>query len=909
MKTASILFLLASPLLSLNSMASITVEPSQAQQQHFKTEEPSKFDLNGHLIFEDKQHILLNESEAKKLSRDKLTVYARARVDQPSQWGGIISYSQDNGSYERGWLLGYSHDRFTFKLSVGGKLIAATANTPFILGQSYDLAATFDGQKIKLYINGDLAAQAQAQGRIHLPDIPTPFVIGAYKDKDEFFPMRGRIESVKVRSMVAAASQIKKDSMKNQFQFALRPSVSFLSAGEAQVEWESTHPGPSMVNYGTSKDLGNIINSKSTTTDHKVIIKNLNPATVYHYRIGVIHQGKRLLSPVMTFDSTMNYLPPEIPENPAFEARGDAADYVRRIVGIYGKHLAGHALILGGVDGTLAYNLARETKLKVTIVDRDAERVNQLRSKLYQAGVYGSRVNVIHAPDNEIPLGSCTANLILSERTIAGEKLPYPESEFKRLTRPSGGRVISKKLSYTRPALPNSSEWTHQYGDSENRSFINDDLAKAHTQDEFTLQWLGRPGADFGIDRQNRIPSPLAVNGLTFLQGFNRMIGLDAYNGQILWSKEIPDLRRLNVPHDCSNWCADKKNIYFALADRAWIIDAASGERTANLKLTHQQRDTHDWGYIAVNDHVIIGSTVPKGAHFKAFWGKAKWYDQAGNKDSITQICSDKIFAYHKESQKGLWAYGKGLIINSTITLSDNKLYFLESRHPDLKADGAGRVHDNKLWFKNYVVCLNSKTGKKIWEEPLPAFEHVTETSGFIQAVHGQKSDIGYLLVASEGIIKGGKFTGKGHFVAHQYDSRGKVKWSVNSPWQASHHGTHIVHPVVFPDKVFIHPHAYEIDTGKKINTRVTNISGCPTPVGYPSGLLYRSSGSGASRILCLWSIENQKNTGWKRLRPSCWLNYLPSQGMIIMSEGGGGCSCGGWIETSVSLIPRKHTD
>lgn len=701
-----------------------------------------------------------------------------------------------------------------------------------------------------------------------------------------------------------------KADLTHQFQFAVRPSVSFLVAGQALVEWESTHPGPSMIHFGTTTDLGEVIKSESNTTDHSVLIQNIKPATVYHYRIGVQYKGKRLLAPAMTFDTTMNYLPPEIPAIAGLKAGKKATQQVDQIVSTYGKHAAGHALILGGVDSKLAYELARRTNLKVTIIDRDATRVAKLREIIYPTGAYGSRIEVIHAPIDTIPLNSCIANFILSERNIIGESLPYPESEFKRLTRPSGGRIITNNLQFTRPALPNSDEWTHQYGNSENRAYTNDTLAGADTQDAFTLQWLGRPGADFGIDRQNRIPSPLAVNGRTFLQGLNRMIALDAYNGQILWSKEIPDLRRMNVPHDCSNWCADQENIYFALADRAWVIDAASGKRTANLKLTSHHRDSHDWGYIAVSDKIIIGSTVPKGAHFKDFWGKDKWYDKAGSKQAITQICSDKIFGYDKKSHQGIWAYGKGLIVNATITLSGNELYFLESRHPDLKTDGAGQVNDNKLWFQSFIVCLNANTGKKIWEKPLPPFTHVTETSGFIQAVHGQKSDVGYLLVASEGILNDQKkFTGKGHFVAHQFDSSGKIKWTVNSPWQSNNHGTHIAHPIVYPDKVFLHPFAYNIKDGSKIKTRVSNITGCPTPVGYPSGLIYRSADSSATRILCLWSIKNQKNTGWKRLRPSCWLNYQPSQGMIIMSEGGGGCSCGGWMETSVALIPIKHTE
>ena len=69
---------------------------------------------------------------------------------------------------------------------------------------------------------------------------------------------------------------------------------------------------------------------------------------------------------------------------------------------------------------------------------------------------------------------------------------------------------------------------------------------------ELEVRWLGRPGADFGIDRNPRMPAPLAVGGRLFHQGMNRMVALDAFNGAILWSLEIPDLRRVNIPRDCA---------------------------------------------------------------------------------------------------------------------------------------------------------------------------------------------------------------------------------------------------------------------------------------------------------------------------------------------------------------------
>ena len=57
---------------------------------------------------------------------------------------------------------------------------------------------------------------------------------------------------------------------------------------------------------------------------------------------------------------------------------------------------------------------------------------------------------------------------------------------------------------------------------------------------QLQVQWLGRPGADFGADRNPRMPAPLSVSGRLFHQGLDRMVALDAFNGAVLWSLEVP---------------------------------------------------------------------------------------------------------------------------------------------------------------------------------------------------------------------------------------------------------------------------------------------------------------------------------------------------------------------------------
>ena len=55
------------------------------------------------------------------------------------------------------------------------------------------------------------------------------------------------------------------------------------------------------------------------------------------------------------------------------------------------------------------------------------------------------------------------------------------------------------------------------------------------------------------------------------------LMARNGYNGTVLWSLEIPDLERFNMPRDCSNWCADPRFVYVAIRNKCWQIDATNG--------------------------------------------------------------------------------------------------------------------------------------------------------------------------------------------------------------------------------------------------------------------------------------------------------------------------------------------
>ena len=134
------------------------------------------------------------------------------RVDAPHAWGGIIGAIQDNGSYEKGWLLGFVNNRFSFALNGKGgddRLNYMTAGQDFIPRQWYHLVATYDGATMKLHVDGEVAATSNSQsGAVQYP--PDAFYeIGAYHDDDEQFFTKGMVHEIRVYHRVLSVDEIK----------------------------------------------------------------------------------------------------------------------------------------------------------------------------------------------------------------------------------------------------------------------------------------------------------------------------------------------------------------------------------------------------------------------------------------------------------------------------------------------------------------------------------------------------------------------------------------------------------------------------------------------------------------------------------------------------------------------------
>ncbi len=656
------------------------------------------------------------------------------------------------------------------------------------------------------------------------------------------------------------------------------PYVEYTAPDRAVVRWHTDDAVVGSLEYGFKNEPATILKESVATSAHEITVTGLNPNTRYEYRVMPAADGSES-SPSYEIDNFCNYSLPPLPErNVAISSA--AASAAKRILDNSGV-TNGIAILIGAADGQLAYELARQTSLSVIILESDEKAAGMARSFLLDAGIYGPRVSLRVASDTAV-LPQNMANLLVCNSAS------LPVSEIERILKPGGiGYAnLSADAPISGPAIEGAGEWTHQYGAADNSACSLDELQGVQRTSEMDAQWLGRPGADATMDRNPRKPAPLAADGRVFLQGLRRIIAMDAFNGTILWSRDIPELLRVNMPRDCGNWVTDGDYLYAAINKHLWRIDAASGEVVRSYSVDDKaEQSEFDWGYIASVDELLLGSKVLEGAIYKDFFGSKYWYD--GTTDETThKVCSEELFALGKADGARKWSYGAKAIINSTITVGGDKVYFLENRNPSLVSDG--RVGDIRLWQDLYLVGLELESGAKVLDQP------VNIPMGTVIVYMNYTDEPEETLVVTT--------SSTGVYFINAYGVDGKQRWQKSHFWMGADHGGHMQHPVLLGGRVYQYPFAYNISDGAIGDWPMPIKEGCPTFAAGKDVFVYRGQG----RELALWNRKPLGDSMWTDLRPGCWLSAVPALGMVLAPEGGGGCSCGRWIETSVAFSKKE---
>lgn len=260
----------------------------------------------------------------KFLPSESLTVSAVVSVDRPEKWGGLVGVIQDNGSSEAGWLLGYDQTTFTFALrgeNGPDELTYLKGTTKYETGKLYHVVAVYDGKTMQIYVNGNLDAKSTEQsGPIHYPE-KALFMIGAYRDDNEFYGYRGRIRDIVLYDLAAKKAWVEHDYEHNAelaklppveihepLGFVIEPYLQFGTQSAMTVMWRSNQPAMASLYYGETTQCQQQIEVHDLKTIHEIRIENLQPETQYFYRTETRQsvQDEPLRSEVATFQTAIN---------------------------------------------------------------------------------------------------------------------------------------------------------------------------------------------------------------------------------------------------------------------------------------------------------------------------------------------------------------------------------------------------------------------------------------------------------------------------------------------------------------------------------------------------------------------------------------------------------------------------
>ena len=124
-------------------IGSLTAKPT-AVPVTFATDAPGglRLDSDG----KNHPHLAVSPTiKGLKLPGQEITLAAWVAIDKPLAWGGIVGAMQDNGDYEKGWLLGYRNSQFCFALHSAGssELTYLTSPREFQPGCWYYVVGTY----------------------------------------------------------------------------------------------------------------------------------------------------------------------------------------------------------------------------------------------------------------------------------------------------------------------------------------------------------------------------------------------------------------------------------------------------------------------------------------------------------------------------------------------------------------------------------------------------------------------------------------------------------------------------------------------------------------------------------------------------------------------------------------------
>jgi len=555
----------------------------------------------------------------------------------------------------------------------------------------------------------------------------------------------------------------------------------------------------------------------------------------------------------------------------------------------------GYALQLGISDGRLLQELLCRSQLRVIAVDGDRRKVNALRQRLSDAGLYGVRAEVFFGDPLDFRFPPYLASFIAvrpqlvrslalrdSLKRIYQTLRPYggllwlhgPRADLERIrSAAASAELASAQVAWKEGILlvkrdgplPGSADWTHEGCDAARSYYSRDQLVRA----PLAVLWYG-DGPDHGFFKYKdygRGVKPQVAGGRWFAFDDRRQVlsAVDAYTGRLLWSFHT------DTAH--VRFASQPRGIYVAHGQRCDRLDPATGavQRTYRCRLA--EPPGRAWGVadIRVTDgHVFIafGCDLPQG-HSHETITSGLWDCRA-------------LVAIDKQSGEQLWArYPKHRYNIHAIAAGAGMVFVTDSISP-ATADALSRRGQLPKTTPSVTYALDAAMGEKRWE--YVAEYAVQNLARSWLSVRANDDWIAYS--RDKNIVLVGKWSEATALDA----ASGRKLWKNNAGLQ----------PIILREETFINQAGwrYSITTGERLaeSSLFSRTGGCNYAVGCTHLVFIRN------RNATYLDVNTQREYSLRNLRSGCSNSLVAADGLLNMPCFSYGCVCNYPLQTSLAM-------
>jgi len=546
----------------------------------------------------------------------------------------------------------------------------------------------------------------------------------------------------------------------------------------------------------------------------------------------------------------------------------------------------GFCVDLGAGEGDLALSLAKNSKLHIYAVEKDPAKVLAARKRLSDAGLYGTRVTVIESDPANSNLPKNFANLVVSS---SGDKAF--SSEMKRLQRPFGGKICTGEFGKLkideRGSLEGGGDWTHQNSGPANKLCSDDSIIKG------PLSMLWFRDVEFEIpNRHGQGPAPLVSNGYMVVGGVDGLICLDAFNGHTIWTFDLKDnLKDYDgIHHDVavgeagSNFCLSDDAVFVRNGSRCLRIELASGKVAGEFStpVSDKKNANNNWGYLAYHDGMLFGSIL-NDAH------------RVSPRYKLTTLRTESVNFFAMDAKTGelKWDFKpKGSIRNNAIAISGKRVLIID--RPLVEADLVGNPKRGQKSAKKItadkvpggtLIALNASSGKELWRNDEDIF-------GTQLAVSEQHSTILMNYQAVNHKFFGLPSEVGGRLAGFNLET-GKQNWSKEAEYRTR--------PIINDYTIYAQGGTWNLLTGETIKFDFQRSYGCGQIASSKHLMLFRSATLGYRDL-----TRNEGTENYGGIRPSCWINAIPANGLVLVPDGSSKCNCSYQMKAWFALQPAK---